>query len=429
MALLIKDIYYLPMTGTPQLKKGSVRIEGRRIVAVGDIEPRWGDEIIYGHDKLALPGFVNCHCHGAMTMLRGFGEGMPLSEWLGRVQPAEAKLNDEDLYWASLLAQTEMMKAGVTCYADMYFGEENAVWAMEDSGIRAVLGNGLVDNDGLGEAHLRAALTMVDSCRDDLQGRLSFALAPHAVYSCSEGYLRDIAAEAAKRDLPLHLHIAETEDEQERCLRMKGKRVLAYLRDIGALDRKVFAAHMIHLDEEEIAIAAAKDVRVAHCPQSNMKLASGVLPYSALKKSGVTIGLGTDGAASNNDLDLLEEMRSASLLQKVTSGDATLLPPAEALAMATREGAKTLFLDDRIGTIEPGKLADITILSLWRPHYYPRNDVNDLVSHVVYGGKNGDVHTVIINGRVRVREGRCVDLDEGRIYHEVQKRAAKFWAR
>ncbi len=429
MALFIKDIDYLPMTGSPQLKRGSIRIEGRRITAVGAISPQWGDEVIYGHDKLALPGFVNGHCHAAMTMLRGFGEGLPLREWLSRVQPAEAALREEDIYWASLLAQMEMMKAGVTCYADMYFSEECSLWALEESGIRAVLANGLVDDDGRGEGRLRAMLQWADHYRDDGRGLVSFALAPHAVYSCSEPFLRDIAFEARKRRLPLHIHIAETAAEQESCAAAHGRRVLPYLRDIGFLDGRVFAAHMIHLDEEEMDIAAEKDVRVVHCPQSNMKLASGVLPYRSLRRRGVTVGLGTDGAASNNDLDLREETRCASLLQQVASGDAAALPPGEALAMATREGAKALFLDDQIGTIEPGKLADITILSLWRPHFYPRNDVNDVMSHVVYGAKNGDVHTVIINGSVRVRAGKCVDIDESRVYHEIQKRAAGFWRR
>ncbi|MBQ1251863.1 MAG: amidohydrolase, partial [Firmicutes bacterium] len=364
-----------------------------------------------------------------MSMLRGYGEDLPLQEWLGVVQPAERSLDSEDLFWGALLSQMEMLKAGITCYADMYFDEDSARWAMEESGIRAVLGEGLIDGDGRGEVYLRNALDMADRCKDDQEGRLTFALAPHAVYSCSPQYLREVALEAKKRDLPLHIHVAETVKEQEDCVAATGKRVLPYLEDLGVLDGKAFAAHMIHLDEEEMDIAARHDLRVAHCPQSNMKLASGVLPYPALRRRGICVGLGTDGPASNNDLDILEEMRTASLLQKVATMDSAVLGSYESLEMATVNGAKTLFLEDSVGTLEKGKKADITILSLWRSHFYPRNEHNSLLSHLAYTAKNGDVHTVIVNGKVRVRAGKCVDLDEGRIYHEVQKRAARFWNR
>lgn len=427
MSLFIKDILYLPMTGSPQLKRGSIRIDGQRITALGDLSPKWGDEIIYGQDKIALPGFVNGHCHAAMSMLRGYGEDLPLREWLRLVQSAESKLNSEDVFWGVLLSQMEMLKAGITCYADMYFDEAAAVWAMEESGIRGVLGEGIVEEGG--ESALRNALRMIDQCKDHLQDRLSYALAPHAVYSCSDGLLKETAAEARRRDIPLHIHIAETRREQEDCLSATGKRVLSYLEDLGILDGKVFAAHMIHLEEEEFQIVREKDVRVIHCPQSNMKLASGVFPYPSYRDYGITVGLGTDGPASNNDLDLLEEMRTASLLQKVTTMNSSILGAYDALAMATSEGAKALFLEDQIGTLEPGKKADITILSLWRPHFYPRNDQNGLLSHLAFAAKNSDVHTVIVNGKIRVSAGKCVDLDESRVYHEVQRRSSRFWQR
>ncbi len=431
MALLIKDILYLPMTGSPELKRGSIRMEGQRIVAIGDhIIPAWGDEIISGHDKCALPGFVNCHCHAAMSMLRGYGEALPLREWLAKVQPAENALTAEDFFWGALLAQMEMLKAGITCYADMYFDESAAYWAMEESGIRAVLGEGLTDNiDGKGEIALKTTLQWIDNMKNDLEGKVTFALAPHAVYSCSGPYLKEVAAEARSRDLPLHLHIAETKREQENCLAATGKRVLPYLDHLGVLTGKVLAAHMIHLNEEEFEITRERDIRIAHCPQSNMKLASGIFPYPAYQKRGVVMGLATDGPASNNDLDMLEEMRTASLLQKVATGDPTLLNPYDALHMATAGAAAALFLDDQIGTLEVGKKADITILSLKRPHFYPRNEKNSLLSHLAFCAKSGDVHTVIVNGKVRVRDSQCVDIDEGRVYHEIQQHAEEFWRR
>lgn len=429
MSLFIKDILYVPMTGVFEIKRGSIRIDGQRITEIGDLSPQWGDEIIYGHDKLALPGLVNGHCHAAMTMLRGYGGDLPLNRWLQQVQSAEAALNSEDIYWGTLLAHMEMLKAGITCYGDMYFDEGASVWAMEESGIRARLGNGLVDNDGKGDVHLHSMLRLIDGCKDDLQGRLTFALAPHAVYSCSGEFLRAVSEEACRRDLPIHIHIAETAVEQSSCIEHTGKRVIPYLNDLGILDSKVFAAHMIHLDAEEFALVQAKDLRVIHCPQSNMKLASGVFPYDAFAQQRAVIGIGTDGPASNNDLDLFEEMRSAVLLQKVATNNAAALPCEEALAMMTINGARALFLDHEIGTLEPGKKADITILSLWRPHFYPRNEENQLLNHLIFNAKAGDVHTVIVNGKICLRGGQCVSLDESRIYHEVQRRSKKFWQR
>ncbi len=430
MALLIKDILYLPMTGSPQLKRGSIRVEGQRIVAIGDhIDPARGDEIIFGHDKCALPGFVNCHCHAAMSMLRGYGEALPLGEWLAKVQPAEKALTAEDFFWGALLAQMEMLKAGITCYADMYFDEAAACWAMEESGIRAVLGEGLTDLDGKGEISLKTTLQWIDNMKNDLEGKVTFALAPHAFYSCSGPYLKEVAAAARSRDLLLHLHIAETKKEQEDCLAATGQRVLPYLDSLGVLTGKVLAAHMIHLNEEEFEITREKDIRIAHCPQSNMKLAAGIFPSPEYQKRGVVMGLATDGPASNNDLDILEEMRTASLLQKVATGDPTLLDPYNALHMATVGGAGALFLDDQIGTLEVGKKADLTLLSLRRPHFYPRNEKNSLLSHLAFCAKSGDVHTVIVNGKVRVCDGQCVDIDEGRVYHEVQQHAEQFWRR
>lgn len=430
MALLIKDILYLPMTGSPELKKGSIRVEGQRIAAIGaHLNPVWGDKVISGRDLCALPGFVNCHCHAAMSMLRGYGEGLPLNEWLGQVQPAEKALTAEDLFWGALLGQMEMVKAGITCYADMYFDAAASCWAAAESGIRAVLAEGLTDDQGNGEAALNAAMQWLDGVKDDLDGRITFAVAPHAVYSCSGPFLKAAAAAARDRDLPLHLHVAETQKEQEDSLAATGQRVLPYLDGLGVLKGKVLAAHMIHLNEEEFEITRARDIRVAHCPQSNMKLAAGIFPYREYQKRGVTVGLATDGPASNNDLDMLEEMRTASLLQKVANGDPALVKPYEALHMATAGGARALFLDDRIGTLEAGKKADITILSLRRPHFYPRNEKNSLLSHLAFCAKSGDVHTVIVDGKIRIKDGQWADLDESRVYDEVQRCAAEFWRR
>lgn len=425
MAIFIKDIYYLPMTGKRELKKGSIRIEGQRIAAIGNnLTPKWGDEIIYGQDKCALPGFVNCHTHAAMTMLRGVGEGLPLTNWLQEaILPREAKLSGEDYYLGTLLANLEMLKSGTTCYADMYMDMESSLWAINESGIRAVLGSGLVDDDGRGQCRLRDVLTFISRHRHTEEGRVTYMLAPHSVYSCSPAYLQEIAAAAQSEGLTLHIHLAETQREQAQCVQKYGRRVMKHLEYIGFLNNRVLGAHMIHLDKDELKLAAHYGVVAVHCPQSNMKLASGIFPYDKYREYNIPVALGTDGAASNNDLDMFEEMRTASLLAKVSSGDANALPAYEALEMATIGGARALGLEREIGSLEVGKKADLNIISLWRPHFYPRDPQHCLIGHLAYCAKAGDVHTVIVNGKVLLKHGKALYIDEGKLYQKVQERA------
>lgn len=427
MAIFIKDIYYLPMTGRAELQRGSIRIEGQRITAIGNnITPKWGDEIIYGQDKCALPGFINCHTHAAMTMLRGLGEGLSLNSWLNDViLPVEARLKGEDIYLGTLLANLEMLKSGTTCYADMYMDLESSLWAISESGIRAVLSTGLLDNDGRGQSRLAEAVNINRRYSKCEEGRVSFMLAPHAVYSCSPGYLQDIAAAAKEEDLGLHIHIAETEKEQSDCLEANGRRVIKHLEYIGFLSDRVLGAHMIHLDTDELKLASHYGVKAVHCPESNMKLASGIFPYKKFKEYNINVALGTDGAASNNDLDMFGEIRTASLLAKASSKDPELMSPYEALEMATISGAKALGLEREIGTLEVGKKADINIISLWRPYFYPRDTKHSLISHLVYCAKAGDVHTVIVNGKVLIEHGRALYIDEGKLYQQVAARAKR----
>lgn len=427
MAIFIKDIYYLPMTGKRELKRGSIRIEGQHIIAMGnDIAPSWGDEVIQGRDKCALPGFVNCHTHAAMTLLRGVGEGLRLNEWLnGAIMPLEKKLTGEDIYWGTLLANLEMLKSGTTCYSDMYYDVESSLWAVKESGIRAVLGAGLTDTDGAGECRLEEAIAYCRRYQQSDDGRVRFMLAPHSVYSCSSQYLQDVEDASRKEEMRIHIHIAETRQEQDKAIVQTGRRVMKYLEYIGFLSDRVIGAHMIHLDKDELMLTKHYGVTPIHCPQSNMYLASGFFPYSKFKELGIPVALGTDGTASNNDLDMFEEMRTASLLAKAVSGDPQSLPSYEALKMATIEGARALGLDKEIGTLEVGKRADINIISLNSPHFYPRDPKHCLIGHLAYCAKAGDVDTVIVNGRVLVQKGKALYLDEEKICRQVQERAQK----
>ncbi len=423
MGILIENIEFLSLANGPVIERGSIRIEGQKIVAVGDVKPEPGDEILSGRDRLAMPGLVNSHNHAAMVLLRGYADDLPLMQWLNeKIFPAEERLTGEDIYWGTLLAHLEMIKGGTTSYADMYFFLEESIWAMEESGIRASLALGATDGDGRGEEKLANTLRIHKEFNHHLDGRLKIMLGPHSPYTCSEEYLRRNAEVSRENGIPIHIHIAETLNEMEIIEKNKGMRVVPYLNKIGLFDAKVLAAHMVHVSEEEMDILKEKNVGLSISTQSEMKLASGIAPVAAYLKKGLTVGLATDGASSNNDLDMWEEMRTTSFLQKVTEMDSTVLSPYETLTMGTIGSAKAMDIGDEVGALEPGKKADIILLDLKAPHFHPRND---LLSHLLHCGKAADVDTVIIDGKILMEKREMRTIDEEKIVFEAEKRAGK----
>ena len=359
-----------------------------------------------------IPGLVNLHCHAAMTLMRGLADDLPLMTWLqDHVWPAEAKhVSDEFAHDGSLLAMAEMLRAGVTCVNDMYFFPEATARAALRAGVRAALGVIAIEFSSNYASDVNAYLAKGLATRDAYQGEalLTFTLAPHAPYTVGDEALRHIGVLAEELDLPIHTHLHETRAEIEQGIAQHGVRPFERLRRLGLVGPRLIAVHAVHLEEVELDLMAREGVSVAHCPSSNLKLASGIAPLAGMRERGIRVGLGTDGAASNNRLDPWTEMRTAALLAKGASGNAAMVTAAEALEMATLDGARALGLDGEIGSIEPGKSADLTAVELSSLETLP---CYDPVSHLVYAAGRENVSHVWVAGEPRLAERRLLTLD------------------
>ena len=357
-------------------------------------------------EHVLIPGLVNAHTHAAMSLMRGLADDLPLMRWLQEhIWPAETKhVSPRFVRDGTTLACAEMLRGGITCFNDMYFFPESSLEAALEAGMRVALGLIVIDFPSAyasdPDDYLRKGLALRDRASE--QPLVSFCFAPHAPYTVSDPTFRHVATLAAELDLPVHLHVHETEHEIERSVAEHGVRPLERLRRLGLVDSNLIAVHSVHLEQGEIELLAHHGCSVAHCPSSNLKLASGFAPIEALRKAGVNICLGTDGAASNNRLDLLTEMRTAALLAKAVARDAEALPAHAALRAATLGGARALGLAGRIGSIEPGKRADLTAIALRAPELAP---CYDPVSQLVYAAGREHVTHVWVDGALQVRDG------------------------
>ncbi len=425
--LAIKGATVVPMTGADaMIYGGEIGVEGNKIVFVGEagtIPDNWGaDEEIDARGMVAMPGFVNCHTHAAMTLLRSYADDLPLMEWLEqRIWPLEDRLTGEDVYWGTMLCILEMIKSGTTTFADMYFFMDEAARAVEKSGIRASLARGMIGVAPTAQLALEETERFIQKWNGSAGGRITTMVGPHAPYTCPPEYLKKVLALAEKFNVGIHIHLAETGAEVEDIRKQYGKTPIEYVNDLGVLDFPVLGAHCVHLTQNDIRILKEKKVGVAHNPESNMKLASGIAPVPQLLAEGVNVGLGTDGAASNNNLDMLEEMRSAALLHKVNTGDPTTIPSYRALEMATRNGGMVLGLAD-IGMIEPGYKADIILIDFTKPHLYPKHDI---IAHTVYAAQSSDIDTVIIDGKIVMKNRKVITIDEQEVLANVQRCAGR----
>ncbi|MEJ8304671.1 amidohydrolase [Saccharibacillus sacchari] len=400
---------------------GCMVIDGGTIAYIGAEEPEDARDLpsVDGKGLLFMPGLVNSHGHTAMSLLRGYGDDMVLQEWLQqKMWPMEAKFTSNDVYWGSSLSIMEMLKSGTTTFLDMYDHMDRVAEAVEKSGMRASLTRGVIGlcSEEEQERKLADAISFAKTWHGGADGRITVMMSPHAPYTCPPAYIERFVQAAHDLDLPLHTHMSETAAEVEQNVRDYGLRPVAHLEKLGFFSRPSMVAHAVHLNDEEIETLAANKVAVSHNPGSNLKLASGVAKVPQMLKAGVVVSLGTDSSASNNNLDMFEEMRLAALIHKGVSGDPTAVPALEALRMGTLYGAQSLYLEN-LGTLAAGMKADFVALDIEQAHFLPRTDY---VSHIVYSAAGQDVRHVWVDGRQIVKNRECLTLDEEKIRFEAQ---------
>jgi len=419
--IVIKNCMILPMSNMGIVEKGTIAVKNGIISYVGKTFAHKikTEKILEANGKLAMPGFVNCHTHVAMTLFRGLAEDTSLNKWLSEtIWPLEAKLKPEDVHAGALLGCLEMIRNGVTCFADMYFFEFEVAEAVKKAGLRAVLAPGIIET-GIWdkEKMMKEAVDFAERYDGYADGRITARLGPHAVYTCGEELLTQMREKASKLGVGIHIHIAESEEAAKNIRDEFGFSEVELLEKLNFLGNDVLAAHCIHLTQKDMAVLARRGVMVAHNPVANMKLALGIAKVKDLLDAGVTVGLGTDGAASNNSLDMFESMKVAALLQKVSYRDSTVLPSEKVLNMATAEGAKALGLERKVGSLEVGKRADIILVDLKRPSFTP---LHDLYASLVYSAHGCDVDTVIVDGRVVMENREVKTLDEEEVMEKAR---------
>ena len=422
MNLLIKNATVVLPDG--QTKTANIAVEGSKILAIGEAPADFiAEQTIDAKDMLAIPGFVNAHTHASMTLLRSYADDMELMTWLNdHIWPVEAKMISNDIYWGAALAAVEMIQSGTTSFADMYGPfMERVADVVTESGMRGVLSRGIIGVAPDGEKKLEENVTLYEDYNGAANGRIKVMFGPHAPYTCPPDFLKKVAAAAQRLGAEVHIHMNETKAEIEQITKQYGKRPFEYVEDTGLFESPTLAAHCVHLSDDEIAIIKKHNIRVAHNPGSNMKLASGIAPVPRLLKEGVTVALGTDGTSSNNNLDMLQEVQLAALLHKVNEYDPLAVPAFEALKMGTEYGAKAVGLDG-IGRLEAGAKADIVLVSMKGASCVPR--FNE-VSLLVYSGSAADVDTVICDGKVLMQHRELKTLDEEKIKYEAQKCAER----
>ncbi len=408
------------------LKNSSIAIQDARVVAIG-ATPRdfIADEIIDANNHVALPGLFNAHTHAAMTLLRGSAEDLPLARWFNEgIWRTESALQEEDVYWGTALAACEMIHSGTVAFADHYFWMHQVARVVQESGMKALLAWCVFGSDfakEMGPTTLELTSDFVAEFQNSAGGRIKTMLGPHSPYISTERALRDTANTARKLNVGCHIHVSESQAQVDNSYKQFGKSPVAYLNDLGMFDNPSIAAHAIYVNDDDIEILRAKNVTVAACPKTHLKLAMQTTRLVDLVNAGVQVALGTDGAASNNTLDMLEVLRLAALLQKHDTGDATVLPLFQALQLATQHGARAMGFNHS-GVIQVGADADLILLDMDKPHLVPRHN---LAANIVHSARASDVNYVIVNGNVLLRNGELTTLDEEKIMREAQARGLR----
>lgn len=415
--LLISGRYlYLQDQDKTIVKDGAVAILQDTIVETGigsELAAKYpGAERLATEHGLIMPGLINTHTHAAMACFRGLADDLSLMQWLHEyIFPVEAKLTGDIVYQATLLSLAEMIKSGTTSFCDMYLFAKDVARAAQESGMRAWIGEVLHDFPSPNYGEIAAGYQYVEELFAMFSGHplINITVTPHAVYTCSPELLINLKNIADKHDALYSIHLAENEEEMKVSRERHGASPVMHLENLGLLDGRVVADHCVMLTDEEIALLARREVKVAHCPESNMKLASGIAPVPRMLAAGLSVGLGTDGSASNNNVDMFGEMNSAAKLHKVNLLDPTTMPAETVLEMATTQGARVLAAESEIGSLEPGKKADLIVLDMNQPHLTP---LFNIPSHMVYAARARDVVHSVINGSIVMRNRQLTTLDE-----------------
>lgn len=434
MSILIKNATIIPMDMPNHvIEKGCIGIREDCIAFIAEkneIPPDFqANKVIDGNGKVVLPGFVNAHTHCPMIFFRGYSDDVPLQKWLfERIFPVEDKLTAEDAYWGTLLSIAEMLKNGVTAFADQYFFMDAVAKAVEETGIKANLSRGLQcftnDFDPRTDYRLKEGEELFRKWHGKGNGRIQVWIGPHSVYTCTPPYLEQSLRLASDLGTGIHIHLAENRKEVDECLNKYGKTPVAHCAAIGMFNLPLLAAHCVHLTEEDQVLLAQDNITVVHNPGSNLKLGSGIAPIPDLQKKQINIALGTDGPASNNNLNLLEEISLAALLHKGITEDPTTIPAWDALKMATVNGARGIgFINS--GMLVSGNKADLVIFDLEKIHHMPRHNV---IANLVYSGASADIDTVIVDGKILLENGTLLTIDEEMVIAKVEECLQRLFA-
>ncbi|HWP95319.1 MAG TPA: amidohydrolase [Syntrophomonadaceae bacterium] len=423
--ILIQNGLVLDMTGSePKPARNSILIEGNRIAQIGEVPCTDDMVVIDASGKVVMPGLINCHNHAYMSLLRGYCDDLRLFEWLSeKMWPAEDKMKGEDVYWGTMLGCAEMIKSGTTTFADMSFFMDEVAGAVQDSGIRASLAQGLLFLDDDVNRRIDATYKLFSQWRGKANGRISTMVGPHAPQTCPPDKIKLAMELARELDSAIHIHLAETTEEVEQIAAQYGKTPTQYLADLGLFDEfHVLLAHAVHISRDDINRLRNLKGGISHNPVSNQKLGCGISPVLELIREGINVALGTDGPASTVTLDMFEEIKAAAWMHKNAYLDPTALNAYQVLRMATINGALALGVDNEIGTIEVGKKADLIFVDIEKPHLYPHHDICALLA---YSANGGDVDTVMIDGKIVMQNCRLLTMDERLVLREAERCAAR----
>lgn len=425
--ILVKNADVLVLDEANQiLRDADIAIENKKIIALGSAPRDFvADEIIDARNHVALPGLFNAHTHAAMTLLRGSAEDLPLDRWFNQgIWRTESALQEKDVYWGAALAACEMIRGGTVGFGDHYFWMHQVARVVQESGMKALLAwcvFGSAFASEMGPTTLELTGDFVAEFQNSAGGRIKTMLAPHSPYISTRRALERAADLGRKLGVGCHIHVSESPDQVANSYKQHGKSPVAYLSALGVFDQPSIAAHAIYVNDEDIEILRAKRVTVVACPKTHLKLAMKTTRLVGLMRAGVGVALGADGAASNNDLDMLEVARLAALLQKHDTGDATVLPATQTLKLATQHGARALGFHNS-GALRVGADADLILIDMDKPHLVPRHN---LAANVLYSARGGDVNYVIVDGKVLLRKGELTTLDEEKIKREAEARGLR----